>query len=67
MADRHNKRWYEEAPAAFVAVIWLTTMAGAWLGGGMGGWIVVVGYFAVVPATLAAIAIIVMVVRAFRS
>ena len=68
MADRHNKlRWYEGVPAGFVAVIWLTTVIGAWLGGDLRGWVVVVGYFAVVVATLAAIAIIVMVVRAFRA
>jgi hypothetical protein len=68
MADRHSKlKWYEGIPAGFVAVIWLTTVVGAWLGGDLRGWVVVVGYFAVVVATLAAIAIIVIVVRAFRA
>ena len=67
MADRHNKTWYEEALTGFIAVIWLTTMIGAWLGGDLRGWVAVVGYATVVAGTLAAIAIIAMVVvRAFR-
>jgi hypothetical protein len=68
MADNRNKlKWYEGVPAGFVAVIWLTTVVGAWLGGDLRGWVVVVGYFAVVIGSLAAIADIVMVVRAFRA
>ena len=65
MAGRRDKKWYEEAIAGFIAVIWLTAVVGAWLGGDLRGWVVVVGYFTVVAGTLAAIAIIAMVVRAF--
>ena len=57
---------YEDALAGFVAVIWLTTVVGAWLGGDLRGWVVVVGYVTVVAGTLPAIAIIAMVVRAYR-
>ena len=68
MADHHNRlKWYEGVPAVFVSVVWLTTVVGAWFGGDLRGWVVVVGYFAVVAGTLAAIAVIVIAVRAFRA
>lgn len=70
MIDRHNKldwyKWYKSVPAGFGAVIWLTTVVGAWLGGDLRGWVFIVGYFAVVAGSLAAIAIIVVALRAFR-
>lgn len=60
-------KWYEDVPAAVAAVLWLTTVFGAWLGGGLRGWVLLVGYFAVATGTLAAIAVIVVSVRALRA